>query len=372
MIWVTWRQFRTQAIVTALALLAFALLILLTGEHLRHVYDTSQISGCAAHGACPYPTVNAFGGHERILSALLGPALVIVPALIGIFWGAPLLARELETGTYRLAWTQSVTRTRWLAVKAAFVGLAALAAAGLTSWLVSWWYAPLDKLNMDRFDPSVFGERGIVAIGYAGFAFAFGLAAGAILRRTLPAMATTLVSFIAVRIMFTFWIRPHLLPAAHAAQQLGAGNAGITGTPHGVSLFATSPTIANAWVYSGAIVDNASNPPSTGRIHALLDARCPQIASGAGLPPGSGPGKATATPSVLNALFSKCMSSLSRQLHLLVIYQPSSHYWPLQALETGIFLATALVLIGATVWCVGRRTVRKPASGERRERTRQS
>jgi hypothetical protein len=54
------------------------------------------------------------------------------------------------------------------------------------------------------------------------------------------------------------------------------------------------------------------------------------------------------------------MSSLSHQLHLLVTYQPTSHYWPLQALETGIFLAAALVLIGATVWRVGRRTARKP------------
>jgi hypothetical protein len=286
---------------------------------------------------------------------LLGPALVIVPALLGIFWGAPLMARELETGTYRLAWTQSVTRTRWLVVKAAFVGLAALAVAGLTSWLVSWWYAPLDKLNMDRFDPGVFGERGIVAIGYAGFAFALGLAVGALLRRTLPAMAATLVAFIAARISFTFWIRPHLIPAAHAAQRLGAGNTGITGTPNGVSLFATSPTIANAWVYSGTIVDKAGRAPSAGRVHALLAARCPQITSGAGLPPGSGPGKAAASPSVLNALFSRCMSNLTQQLHLLVTYQPPSHYWPAQALETGIFLALALALIAGSAWLVARR-----------------
>jgi hypothetical protein len=221
---------------------------------------------------------------------------------------------------------------------------------------------------MNRFDPSVFTERGIVAIGYAAFAFALGLAAGAILRRTLPAMAATFVGFIAARIIFTFWIRPHLLPAAHAAQQLGAGNAGITGTPHGASLFATSPTVANAWVYSGTIVENAGNAPSAAAIHALLYARCPQIASGRGLSSGSGLGKAAATPSVVNALFSKCMSNLSQQLHLLVTYQPASHYWPLQALETGIFLAAALVLIGATVWRVGRPTVRRPTAGEPRER----
>ena len=113
-----------------------------------------------------------------------------------MFWGAPLVARELESGTYRLAWTQSVTRRRWLTIKVALVGVAALAVAGLASWLVSWWFAPLDAINMNRFDPSVFGARGIVAIGYAGFAFALGVAAGALTRRTLPAMAATLVGFI--------------------------------------------------------------------------------------------------------------------------------------------------------------------------------
>ena len=70
---------------------------------------------------------------------------LLVPALIGIFWGAPLVARELEAGTFRLAWTQSVTRTRWLAVKIALVGLASVLAAGLLSLLVTWWSSPLDR-----------------------------------------------------------------------------------------------------------------------------------------------------------------------------------------------------------------------------------
>ena len=72
-----------------------------------------------------------FLSHDKFLRDLLGPLMLAVPALLGIFWGAPLVARELETGTYRLAWTQSVTRTRWLAVKVALVGLASVAVAGL-------------------------------------------------------------------------------------------------------------------------------------------------------------------------------------------------------------------------------------------------
>ena len=132
-----------------------------------------------------------------------------MPALIGVFWGAPLVARELETGTYRLAWNQSVTRTRWLAVKLGLIGLAAMAAAGLLSLMVTWWSSPIDQAlaargpqraqRRNRFAPLLFGARGIVPIGYAAFAFALGVTVGVLIRRTLPAMATTLAVFVAVR-----------------------------------------------------------------------------------------------------------------------------------------------------------------------------
>jgi len=65
--------------------------------------------------------------------------ILVVPALLGIFWGAPLVANELETGTYRLAWTQSVTRKRWLAAKLGLVGLWSMAVAGLLSFIVTLW-----------------------------------------------------------------------------------------------------------------------------------------------------------------------------------------------------------------------------------------
>ena len=86
--------------------------------------------------------------------------MLVVPALIGMFWGAPLIARELETGTYRLAWTQGVTRKRWLAVKLGLVGLASMAVAGLLSLMVTWWSSPLDRVNADPF--TLFDQRGIV------------------------------------------------------------------------------------------------------------------------------------------------------------------------------------------------------------------
>ncbi len=96
-------------------------------------------------------------GHDVVLYLLGVAVLYVVPALIGIFWGAPLVARELETGTFRLAWNQSVTRTRWLAVKLGLIGLASMAAAGLFSLMVTWWSSPIDQAN--GLDASRNGSR---------------------------------------------------------------------------------------------------------------------------------------------------------------------------------------------------------------------
>ena len=331
------------------------MLVLVTGLHLRDVYSSLGGTHCLARGDCA-----ALGGHDKALADLLGPALLAIPALLGMFWGAPLVARELESGTYRLAWTQSVTRRRWLSVRVALVGVAALAVAGLASWLVSWWFAPLDAVNLNRFDPSVFTARGIVAIGYAGFAFALGVAAGALTRRTLPAMAATLLGFVAARIAFTLWVRPHLLHGQGSpAPDRRWGRASSSSRARtGVNVLAGVPPIPNAWMISATLVDRGHHALSTAQLHDLLVRTCPTIAAS---PAGVREGRA--------ATLRLPSQRLSHHLQQLVAYQPPSHYWPLQALETGIFLAAAFALIGATIWHVGRRAARKPAVGEPRERT---
>src|SRR6266702_939637 len=130
MIWLTWRQFRAQAVTAAAALAVFAVLLAVTGPHLASLYAASGISGCYSQScgqlASNFLSQLRTGIYPAVY--LLGIAgIVLAPAVIGIFWGAPLIARELEAGTFRLAWTQSVTRARWLAVKLALTGLAAMA-----------------------------------------------------------------------------------------------------------------------------------------------------------------------------------------------------------------------------------------------------
>jgi hypothetical protein len=336
MIWVAWRQFRTQAVVALGLLGALAALLLVTGLHVR---------GCHPQGGCD---VAASG---RPVADILGPVLLAVPALLGMFWGAPLVARELESGTYRLAWTQSVTRRRWLLVRVAVVGLAAIAAAGLATLLVSWWFAPIDAFNGNRFTPSVFGERGIVAIGYAGFAFALGVAAGALTRRTLPAMVTTLLGFVGARIAFTLWARPHLPGARQHVFSVTFGKGLEIGSgPLGQTAIAGAPPLPNAWVLTTTLVDRAHRVLSAAQQHGVLVRYCPRLAAGKTLDP---------VP---------CQQTLAHHLGLLVTYHPAGNYWSLQAFETGIFLAAGLALIGATIWRVGPRAARNPAVGAAHER----
>ena len=345
MTWLAWRQFRTQAIVALGLLAAMGVVMLVTGLHLRDLYDTSGIVTCKVHRDCT--TVEAsFLAHESFLRNLLGPLLLTIPVLTGIFWGAPLLARELENGTHRLAWTQSVTRTRWLATKLALVGLASIAVAELFSLMVSWWFSPIDKVNMNRLTQGVFDERGIVAIGYAAFAFALGVAAGALIRRTLPAMAATLLGFLGVRLVMTYLIRAHLISPAHTTTPLEFGpNLGFEAGPSGVTFVTHNPSIPNAWVLSSRITDQAGHTPTSQSIHRFLQTACPSLGTPqryGGSPPSE-------------AAFQACVARLSAKFHLAATYQPPSRYWPLQGLETAIFLGLALTLTGFCFWWVRHR-----------------
>src|SRR5262249_40018736 len=159
--------------------------------HLAHLSDLNGLATCQAHSDCATVANNFMTQMKASLTYKTlydGTALFLyaVPALIGVFWGAPLLTREIETGTFRLAWNQSITRTRWLAAKLGLVGLAAMATAGLLSIMTGWWASPIDHaLNLpqgrngvsgvNRFAPLLFGARGITPIGYAAFAFALGV-----------------------------------------------------------------------------------------------------------------------------------------------------------------------------------------------------
>jgi hypothetical protein len=338
-----WRQFRTQAAVAFAALAALAILLAITRARLDHLYDTNAIASCKAPRDCQ-ALDSEFLSHYRLLQNLLGPLLLGVPALLGIFWGAPLIASELEAGTYRLAWTQSVSRTRWFTVKLTLIGLASIAVAGLCSLVITWWAGPLDHVRGSRFAPITFATRDIVPLGYAAFAFVLGTTAGLLLRRTIPAMALTLAVFIGIQILVPITIRPNLLhsttltfPVNEATARLAIG---VYTTGGGAAIhLAGLPVPKGAWVVSAPPVENSSDQVVAAHSHP----NCLLLHSGA-------PSKGGA-PDV-----NRIAACLTRyDLHQSVTYQPASHYWPLQWYETGIFLALAAVLSGTSFWWIRRR-----------------
>src|SRR4051795_5833483 len=144
MIRLSWLQFRTSAYVVTAALAVVAVLLAVTGPHFADLYDGygKALAACAGGGPCQPASIDV-GTLDQQLK-LLATALVAVPALLGAFWAAPLVARELENGTHRLVWTQSVTRTRWLATKLGLAAAATLGATGLLSAAVWWWAKPVD------------------------------------------------------------------------------------------------------------------------------------------------------------------------------------------------------------------------------------
>jgi hypothetical protein len=349
----SWRQFRTQAAVAFGVLVAIAVVLAMTRPHLVYLYNVfaKAKAACATTRDCREVTIN-LGQVDKLLE-LLGTALVAVPALVGAFWGAPLVAREFEAGTHRLAWTQSVTRTRWLAAKLAVVGAASVTVTGLLSLLVTWWSSPIDRAHENRFGSGLFGERNIAPLGYAAFGFALGVVAGLLIRRTLPAMAATLAGCLVVRIAFTYMVRPYLRSPVHLALALdpdGTGFGSANGGPE--TLFPNTPNLPNAWVYSTHIVDTAGH----GLPAQLVASTCPTLGHGFGPPPGAGTGvtRVQAPPGVQNALHD-CVTKLSSTYHVVATYQPANRYWPFQWYETAIYVVAAAALAGFCFWWIRHR-----------------
>jgi hypothetical protein len=349
MIRFAWLQSRTQTAIAFGGLAIVAIIVTLTGPHLAHLYD-ANVATCAAHGDCS-TVKEAFLRNDKNLGIWLGIFVLAIPALFGLFWGAPLIARELETGTYRLAWTQSITRTRWLGVKLAVVALVSMAVAGLLSLMVSWWASPLDRTSANRFSPPYFDERGIVVIGYAAFAIALGVTAGLLIRRTVPAMATTLAAFIGIKVASIFWLRPHLIAPLHRVTALDPQTMGLRRVNESTFDFLPpSPHLPNAWIYSTRIVDSAGHALT----HGFLTGACPRLDTVAANPPPV-QGVATKAPTDFRSVMHDCVVNVGSKFHELTSYQPAKNYWTFQWIELAIFLAAAIILSGFCFWWVRRR-----------------
>jgi ABC-type transport system involved in multi-copper enzyme maturation permease subunit len=344
-IWLTWRQSRA----TAAALLGFlavvAVTLALTASHLRHDFATSGLAGCAGDdcGRAQHRFAAAIEGYApaTLVFYVAIVALYALPALIGMFLGAPLIARELEARTLRLTWSQAVTRRRWLAVKLSLPASAAAIVAGVISLAVTWWSRPIDQaaalpahdqgLDLpNQFDPLVFGARGLVPVGYALLAFALGAVAGAVLRRTLAAMAVTIAVLAALQMIVPVMLRASYATPARTTVTMSLH----PGMPQNIQLdrgrmTVTTPVdLPGAWVLDVRTVDRG----------------------GADRPVQAPPACASAAATIADCDAAINQLGLQQQ----VTYQPSTRFWRFQLTETALYLVMTGLLI-AFGWHRGKR-----------------
>lgn len=331
MIWQTWRQHRAEAAVGAFVLVVASAVMVAVGHAARSRAHLLGLTGCLqSHGDCG-DALEQLHRHFHSVPPVTG-ALIVIPLLAGMFWAAPLVSREYESGTHRLAWTQSVSPLRWITTKLVIIfsvlGVAALGLGILADWTLS----PLSPAFGGRYNSTWFDIEGIVPVACMLFALALGLATSALIRRTIPAMAVTLLGYAAARIPVHFF-RAHLAPFAHLDATVTArtlvDHPGPAALPPG------------AWVHSTSVTDSAGHAISNassglGVLYHFCHIK-PDAAGNLSIGP--------ACNSLLN----------TATVHESVVYQPASHFWVLQAVESTLFVALAGILVTVAVLAVTKR-----------------
>jgi hypothetical protein len=299
-------------LLAALAAVVGAALLQTHGEVVQHskVYTAET---------CPVPLTGPEQGclisMSRLYLALLEslPWFNVLPLLAAVLLALPIVS-ELEGGTYRLAWTQGITRGRWARTKLGLLALSGLAFAAIFSLTFHWWASPLDQHN-GRLARDDYDLRGLLPIGYTLFAVGLVLAVGVLLRRPVPAVILAFLAYVGIRIPVMLWVRPRLVtPVTQSMADYSQTNPG------------------NVWWLSFFWRDAAGNRLSEQQSRDLC------------FPNGL---------SLERAAYEQCV--VEHGLTPFVTYHPDSHYWPLQLAETGLFLAAGLALIAFAAWYLLRR-----------------
>jgi hypothetical protein len=303
--WVAWRLQRTETLIVVGMLALLAAFLVPTGIEMANAYHHDGLAACLS--ATPSQScANQLGGFRQRFQNLLdlGVWFTLVPGLIGVLLAAP-FTLDLEHGTYRLAWTQSVTRGRWLLGKLGLAVVAAVLAAGAMTLLFSWWRAP--SVHIDgRLVAGNYDFTGTVMFGYTLFALGLAVAIGAIWRRSAAALVIAYVGYFAARIFVDATLRDHLVAPLKATYK---------GVQQPIFLY-------NAHILSLQGVVNRHHTFGGGGFFGSSKLAAPQMR---------------------NAVFH-------------VVYQPESHFWPLQLIETGLFAGLAAILIVFAAWWTKTRT----------------
>jgi hypothetical protein len=325
---VTWRQHRIALAGAAVLLGALTVWLWTIGTSLHNAYAAAVACHPASSAACQDLVVTFNVSAENHFMGSKGPGgvlLQLVPVLIGAFVGAPVLARELETGTFRFAWTQGFGRWRWALAK--LVGLAVVLAAATAAFgaLVSWYYQPefatgsqVPGLYQDSPLVTLFSLREVTFPAWTLAAFAIGALAGMLIRRVVPAIVATLAVYAGLAFATAGLLREHYLTPLVTSNNFLPG--------------ASTAWIISQWSTKDGRFAFAGNPPGS-----LVNQFCSSV-----------------PPDKIGPLgFAPCLAQHGYTQW--ASYQPATRFWSFQLIEGGWLLALSALLIAATVWLVQHR-----------------
>lgn len=332
MVWVTWRQHRPTIITVPALLGAVAIFLWIAGLKIHH--DWSALTACHPFQSTACQLLNSnFGSTDWTMANTLNIFMKLTPALLGAFAGGPLLARELETGTFRYAWTQGIGRPRWTIAKLTLVAVVVAGTAAAFGALFAWFYQPfiLQQPFMSVITAAVFPARPLTFAAWTLLAFTIGAFAGMLIRRIVPAMAVTLGAYTGLYVVTWLFLRK-LYPVS-----LVTSNSVVANGPNLVSSSASAasgtanlPTVLSTW-YTG----RGGTPANMSVVNRIL-----------ALYPTDASAKTTLSPAQEFA-----QHGITEWWR----YVPVSRFWPMQFIESGWLLVLSVLLGAATVWLVRHR-----------------
>lgn len=319
--WVVWRRYRTTLVATLAVLALLAIYLIVDGHQMRSAY--ARYTGCTPvdSARCQFAWQHFRDNYGQ---DLIANVLLFLPGIVGVFAGAPILARELETGTFRYTWTQGVGRTRW-AVATVLGGAVSVAVLmGAFGVLVAWHNQPLaDSGITPRLRATSFPVTGLAAAGWALAGFALGVTAGLLWRRVVAALATAFAAWFGLAFLTATELRPNYLA------QLTTTN---------LQLSARDLSLGQSWSKDGVRVGDA-------QLNSVLQAIGVQF-------DGGGPNQ---VPRPGGPAVDPVQYLLQHGFQQVTSYQPDSRYWPFQWIESGWLVGLSALLLVTTLWLLRRR-----------------
>ena len=339
MLWLTWRQHRTLATIATALFAVAAIGLLMLGFDARSTVDHLGLGSCVRSGGDCSSLADQLHRHYHWLPPLVTVSIAL-PAIAALFVTAPLVPREYDGRTQRLVWTQSISRRRWITTKLGLL-VGPLVLATLTVGLLAGWALdPLQPAFGSRLG-GWFETQGIAPASYMLFALGLGALVGALTRRLIPAMATTVAAYVIARGALhsarSSWFHNQRLRTTVPVESI------LKSLARGGSDVPTQRSLRGASIVSTTVYDGAGRARAN-YTYDLLRRACPKL-------PIFQPGRGRMTAASL----AECRPHThGLAVRIAYGYLPASRFWTMQSVDALIFAALGAGLLAAAVLVVSR------------------